>query len=192
MDEGMHPTNDLLCRFLQSKLPLKREVGKVTTSRVVDMLPLVHFFEKLVEWLGLSRNSGSLLAVLYAERYATGERLSLEELAEATSYSRSNVTLILSQLEAAGIVEGETDLNQTGRGRRRILYRIRKEIPSPVFLMIRTMEDRLHDSLDDLDVIKKTLSEDGPSIRRMLDDFGREIRSAIELLSRPPASSLKR
>ena len=54
------------------------------TKNVEDMLPLVHFFEKLVEWLGLSRNAGSILAVLYAERYRNRGRLSLEELAEAT------------------------------------------------------------------------------------------------------------
>ena len=162
------------------------------TKNVEDIFPLVRFFEKLVEWLGLSRNAGSLLAVLYAERYRNHGRLSLEELAEATSYSRSNVTLILSQLEAIGIVEGETDLNQTGRGRRRILYQINDEVPSPISLLVRTMEDRLHDSLKDIDGLRDTLGAESPSIGRMLDDLESDVRAALQLLSEPATKTLER
>jgi DNA-binding transcriptional regulator GbsR (MarR family) len=158
----------------------------MSTNNVGEMLPLVRFFEKIVEWLGLSRNAGSLLTVLYVEKYGDGRKLSLEELAEATSYSRSNVTLILSQLEALGIVEGETDLNQTGRGRRRILYSISDDVPSPIFLLVRTMEDRLRDSLGDIDGLRETLGAEIPHVDKMLVDFCKEIRDAIEILSESP------
>ena len=78
--------------------------------------PLIRFFEKQAEWIGLSKNAGPVLAALYTAKYETGERVSLEDLADSTSYSRSNVSLILTQLEALGIAIGEIDYSQTGRG----------------------------------------------------------------------------
>jgi DNA-binding transcriptional regulator GbsR (MarR family) len=158
----------------------------MTSNNVGGMIPLVRFFEKIVEWLGLSRNAGSLLAVLYSEKYGDGERLSLEQLADATSYSRSNVTLILSQLEALGIVDGETDLSQTGRGRRRLLYRIREDVPSPFFLMLRTMDDRLRDSLGDIESLRRTLGSESAHLDRMLDDFAEAAQDAIDSIAKPP------
>lgn len=156
------------------------------TNNVGEMLPLVRLFENLAEWLGLSRNSGSLLTVLYLEKYGDGQKLSLKDLAEATCYSRSNVTLILSQLETFGILQGEADLNQTGRGRRRILYSINDNAPSPIFLLIRKMEDRLRDSLGDMENLRQTLGAEVPHIDEMLDDFSEVAHAAISLLSQAP------
>jgi DNA-binding transcriptional regulator GbsR (MarR family) len=163
----------------------------MASSNVGQMIPLVRFFEKIVDWLGLSRNAGSLLAVLYSEKYRGDEMLSLEELADATSYSRSNVTLILSQLEALGIVEGETDLNQTGRGRRRILYRIQEALPSPFFLMLRTMDDRLRDSLGDIESLRQTLGPESAHLDRMLNDFAEAAQDAIDSIAESPKTTAR-
>jgi DNA-binding transcriptional regulator GbsR (MarR family) len=89
----------------------------MTESSLRAYSRLIRFFEKQVEWLGLARNAGPVLAVLNLAKYKSNTRMSAEEISESTSYSRSSVGLILSQLEALGLVFGEADYTQTGRGR---------------------------------------------------------------------------
>jgi DNA-binding transcriptional regulator GbsR (MarR family) len=146
--------------------------------------PIVRYFNKMVESLGLSRNSGSILALLYLEKYETGDSLNLDEIAEATNYSRSNVTLILSQLEAMGIVYGETDMSQTGRGRRRILYQLKDGVPSPISLLLKQMKDKLNDNLNEIGSLKESFGKDMPALKKMLDDFEEEVSEAIKSLTK--------
>jgi DNA-binding transcriptional regulator GbsR (MarR family) len=155
------------------------------------MGPIVRYFNKMVDSLGLSRNSGSILALLYIEKYKTGETLNLDEIAEATSYSRSNVTLILSQLEAMGIVYGETDLSQTGRGRRRILYRLAEGVPSPISLMLKQMTDKLADNLDEIESLKESFGSEMPALMKMFLDFEEEVKEAIKSLSKATTKTVK-
>jgi DNA-binding transcriptional regulator GbsR (MarR family) len=137
----------------------------------------------MVESLGLSRNSGSILALLYIKKYQNGGQLSLEEIADATHYSRSNVTLILSQLEALGLVYGETDLTQTGRGRRRILYRLADGSSSPVSLLLKKTNETLKGNLRELKSLKASLGSKMPSLMKMFNDFEEEVNEAINVMS---------
>ena len=80
--------------------------------------PLTRLFEKVAKWIGLSTNAGPVLASLFVESYSTGNRLSSDEICKGTGYSRANAGLIISQLEALGVIEGQRDYDQTGRGRK--------------------------------------------------------------------------
>ena len=83
------------------------------------MYPL---FEKLAEWVGLSDNAAPVLQVLCLEKYGQDRTLSSDEICEATRYSRSNTSLLLSQLEDIGLVKSQRDFSQTGRGRKKFRY----------------------------------------------------------------------
>ncbi|MHA2426196.1 MAG: hypothetical protein ACXAEF_15515, partial [Candidatus Thorarchaeota archaeon] len=107
--------------------------------------PLVRFFERQAQLLGLTKTTGLALATLYLAKYESGRKLTVDEVAKYTNYSRSNLGLILSQLEALGIVYSEADHKQAVRGRRRNLYTIDEEASSLIMLGIKTMMDRLSD-----------------------------------------------
>ncbi len=145
---------------------------------------LVRFFEKQVEWLGLARNAGSVLAMLYLAKYKTDTRMSAEEISEATSYSRSSVGLILSQLEALGLVFGEGDYTQTGRGRRRTLYTIEESGSSLASLIVKKTVDRLQSSIHEIESLEKLYGADASFVTQMLDDFKKEALESLAVYSR--------
>jgi DNA-binding transcriptional regulator GbsR (MarR family) len=153
---------------------------------------LIRFFEKQVEWLGLSRNTGPVLAVLYLSKYKDKTKLSAEEISEATSYSRSNIGLILSQLEALGLVYGEIDYDQTGRGRRRILYTIEEGVKSLLALGIKMNIDKLEESLRDMKTLKEIYKPDAPYVAKMMDDFRGETKSTLAALKEVTSKTVKR
>jgi DNA-binding transcriptional regulator GbsR (MarR family) len=144
--------------------------------------PIVRLFEKQVEWLGLSRNAGPILAAIFISNYRDGRKLNAEQIAEATSYSRSNVGLIISQLEALGIIYGEIDFSQTGRGRRRILYSVEKG-SSLASLAIRKTADRLEESIREIDNLLVLFNSDVPEMTKMLKKFKKEAEMCSESLS---------
>ncbi|MFW9807247.1 MAG: hypothetical protein ACFFFK_11015, partial [Candidatus Thorarchaeota archaeon] len=78
--------------------------------------PITRLFEKVAKWIGLSANAGPVLAALFMESYETGNRMSSDDICHSTGYSRANAGLIISQLEALGVIEGRRDYDQTGRG----------------------------------------------------------------------------
>jgi len=145
---------------------------------------LVRFFEKQIEWLGLARNAGPVLAVLYLTKYKTDTRMSAEEISESTSYSRSSVGLILSQLEALGLVFGEADYTQTGRGRRRTLYAIEESGSSLAALIVKKTVDRLQESIHEIESLEKLYEADAPFVAQMLDDFKKEALESFTTYSR--------
>jgi DNA-binding transcriptional regulator GbsR (MarR family) len=144
------------------------------------MPKVVRFFEESVERLGLSKNAGSVLAVLYAEKYNSGRKLSLEELAKATSYSRSSVTLILSQLKSLGIVQETMDSKQSGRGRRRILYDLEDGVKSPMALLVAQIRACLQDTIGEIEFLLEA-NKDVSYLNKMLNAFKKE----TELILRP-------
>jgi len=143
---------------------------------------ILHLFEKQVEWLGLSRNAGPILAAIYISKYRDGRKLNAEQIAKATNYSRSNVGLILSQLESLGLIYGDMDLSQTGRGRRRILYSVEKG-SSLASLSIKKTIDRLEESMREIDTLIALLNTDSPEMIKMLNKFKNEAETAITSLS---------
>ena len=163
----------------------------MSKHKMSELAPVVRFFDKIVEWLGLSRNAGSILAAMYLEKYDTDEKLSLEEIADETKYSRSNVALNLSQLESMGFVYGEPDSSQTGRGRRRILYHLSDNMVSPFSWMIRILQDRLNNGLKDVNSLKDTYSTDSMVIDRMLIDFEEEMKAILDRMTELPIKKVE-
>jgi DNA-binding transcriptional regulator GbsR (MarR family) len=145
---------------------------------------LVRYFEKQVEWLGLARNAGPVLAVLYLAKYKTGSKMSAEEISESTSYSRSSVGLILSQLEALSLAFGEADYTQTGRGRRRTLYTIEESGSSLASLIVKKTVGRLQESIHEIESLEKLYGSDAPFVTQMLDDFRKEALENLAVCNR--------
>ncbi len=73
-----------------------------------------------------------------------GSPLSPEEICSITGFSRSSVSVIISQLEVIGIVDGLIDSSQTGRGRRRTLYSISGGLSSLTLFGIKRISVELH------------------------------------------------
>ncbi len=140
-------------------------------STTDDYPDLVRFFEKQSDWLGLPRNTGPVLASLYVAKYESNERLSVDDICEFTNYSRSNVGLIISQLEALGLVYGAADYKQTGRGRRRILYSIDEEASSLISIGVKKMVDQLKEIVVNIDSLIELYSDDAPFIVKMLKEL---------------------
>ena len=138
--------------------------------------PIVRLFGKLSEWVGLSDNVAPAAAALFLERYGDEERLGSDDICEVTGYSRANAGLIISQLEALGVVSGQRDYEQTGRGRKRLLYKMETDIDSFVSLGIQRIADLLKSMLKDIDAIEQQYGEDDKRLAKMM----RDLRNAIE------------
>ena len=138
--------------------------------------PLTRLFEKVARWIGLSSNAGPVLAVFFLEQYGTAEKLSSEDICRLTGYSRANAGLIISQLEALGVVEGARDYDQTGRGRKRVLYSVKGSFTEIFELGVISIQDRLDGMIRDLDTIENLDSSFRPSLSRVL----KEVRTAAE------------
>ncbi|MFX1580580.1 MAG: hypothetical protein ACFFBJ_13105, partial [Promethearchaeota archaeon] len=115
--------------------------------------PITRLFEKVAKWIGLSINAGPVLAALFMESYDTGNRMCSDDICKATGYSRANAGLIISQLEALGVVEGRRDYDQTGRGRKRVLYAIDGTFGDIFNLGVMSLLDRLGAMMKDIQSI---------------------------------------
>ena len=138
--------------------------------------PVTRLFEKVARWIGLSSNAGPVLAALFLEQYGTAEKLSSEDVCRITGYSRANAGLIISQLEALGVIEGARDYDQTGRGRKRVLYSVNGSFTEVFELGVISIQDRLVGMTRDLDTIENLDSSFKPSIAHLL----KEVRAAVE------------
>lgn len=132
---------------------------------------MVRLFEKVAKWIGLSSNAGPVLAALFMEKYRTGGRLSSEEICECTGYSRANAGLIISQLEGLGIVDGQRDYDQTGRGRKRVLYTIPGGFSDVFALGVLTIQDRLESILKDIAGLEDFVDEKKGPIPELIRDM---------------------
>ena len=138
--------------------------------------PITRLFERIARWIGLSPNAGPVLAALFIEHYNSGERMSSDDICQVTGYSRANAGLIISQLEALGIIDGERDYDQIGRGRKRVLYTLNGTFSTIFDLGIISIQDRLDAMLKDLNAIEDIDSKPKGSLARLL----KEIRKSIE------------
>ncbi len=146
---------------------------------------IARLFEKIAKWIGLSSNAGPILAALFIEKYKTGNRLSSEDLCRATGYSRANAGLIISQLEGLGVIEGQRDYSQTGRGRKRLLYTIHGGFADIFQLGILSIHDRLESMMSDITHIEGT---EDPRFSQMLKDMRNVIdlkRSELQGMKQP-------
>jgi DNA-binding transcriptional regulator GbsR (MarR family) len=138
--------------------------------------PTTRLFEKVARWIGLSPNAGPVLAALFIEHYESGERLSSDDICQITGYSRANAGLIVSQLEALGVIDGQRDYDQTGRGRKRVLYTVNGTFADIFELGVISIQDRLNGMLKDLDTINNIDAGPKGSFAQLL----KEVRKAVE------------
>ena len=144
--------------------------------------PITRLFEKVAKWIGLSANAGPVLAALFMESYETGNRLSSDDICKATGYSRANAGLIISQLEALGVIEGQRDYDQTGRGRKRVLYSIDGDFGEIFNLGVMSLLDRLGAMMKDIQSIDDLRSGREDALKPMLRDIKKVIQERIESL----------
>ncbi|MHA1965302.1 MAG: hypothetical protein ACW97G_12035 [Candidatus Thorarchaeota archaeon] len=144
--------------------------------------PITRLFEKVAKWIGLSTNAGPVLAALFMESYETGNRMSSDDLCKATGYSRANAGLIISQLEALGIIEGQRDYDQTGRGRKRVLYSIDGDFGEIFNLGVMSLLDRLGAMMKDIQSIEDLRSGREDALKPMLRDIKKVIQARFDSL----------
>ncbi len=144
--------------------------------------PINRLFEKVAKWIGLSANAGPVLAALFIESYDTGNRMSSDDICKATGYSRANAGLIISQLEALGVIDGQRDYDQTGRGRKRVLYTIDGDFGDIFNLGVMSLLDRLGAMMKDIQSVEDLRSGREDALEPMLKDIRRVIKERIDSL----------
>ncbi|MFW9834723.1 MAG: hypothetical protein ACFFEK_12060 [Candidatus Thorarchaeota archaeon] len=154
--------------------------------------PITRLFEKVARWIGLSINAGPVLAALFMESYDTGNRMCSDDICKATGYSRANAGLIISQLEALGVVEGRRDYDQTGRGRKRVLYAIDGTFGDIFNLGVMSLLDRLGAMMKDIQSIDDLRSGREDSLVPMLNDIRKVIQGRIESLEAVSSAEITR
>ena len=151
--------------------------------------PITRLFEKVSKWIGLSTNAGPVLAALFMERYGTDNRMSSDEICKVTGYSRANAGLIISQLEGLGVVEGQRDYDQTGRGRKRVLYAIDGSFSDIFNLGVMSLMDRLGAMMKDLATIEKIMNGREDTLAPMFEDIKKVLAARMDELEVAPSSS---
>ncbi len=144
--------------------------------------PITRLFEKVAKWIGLSSNAGPVLAALVMENYETGNQMSSDDICKVTGYSRANAGLIISQLEALGVIEGQRDYDQTGRGRKRVLYSIDGSFEDVFNLGAMSLLDRLGAMMKDIHTIEDLRSGRDDGLGPMLKDISKIIQKRIDSL----------
>ncbi len=144
----------------------------------------VSFFVNFSEWLGLQRNAGMALATLYIAKDTDSEKMSAEDIAQVTGYSRSNVSLVLSQLEALNLVASENDDAQTGRGRKRILYTVSKNVTSPISFAVSKIMGQLQELNTALTNIEDHPNDKPKSLMKTIDEFQKEAERTVTSLAK--------
>jgi DNA-binding transcriptional regulator GbsR (MarR family) len=146
--------------------------------------PVTRLFEKVSKWIGLSTNAGPVLASLFMESYETGNRMSSDDICNATGYSRANAGLIISQLEALGVIEGRRDYDQTGRGRKRVLYAIDGSFGDIFSLGVMSLIDKLGAMMKDIHSIEDLRSGRKDNLAPMLDEIKKVVKGRIDSLEK--------
>ncbi len=144
--------------------------------------PITRLFEKVAKWIGLSTNAGPVIAALFIESYETGNRMSSDDICKVTGYSRANAGLIISQLEALGVIEGRRDYDQTGRGRKRVLYSIDGSFGDIFNLGVVSLLDRLGAMMKDIHSIEDLRSGREDNLAPMLNEIKKTIQTRMNSL----------
>lgn len=150
--------------------------------------PITRLFEKVAKWIGISTNAGPVLAALFTEKYSTGNKMSSDEICKVTGYSRANAGLIISQLEALGVIEGQRDYDQTGRGRKRVLYSINGSFSEIFNLGVMSLVDRIGAMMKDIATVENIMNGRQDAISPMLEDIKKVLTAHMDELEVAPAS----
>ncbi len=149
--------------------------------------PIVRLFAKLSEWVGLSDNIAPAAASLFLQRYGDEKPLGSEDICEITGYSRANAGLIISQLEALGVISGQRDYQQTGRGRKRLLYKTDMNIEGFFALGVERVVDQLQSMLSDIDAVEEEFGEKDKRLLKMMKELRDEIENNLAIFKELPA-----
>jgi DNA-binding transcriptional regulator GbsR (MarR family) len=143
----------------------------------------ISFCVETAEWIGLQRNAGVALATLYIVKGSEFEKLSAEDIASITGYSRSNVSLVLSQLESKRLVRSTTDNAQIGRGRKKILYSVGTGVITPLEFAVLQVMKKMKAFTSELETIEKGSVEEGESLRETVHEFKEEAELVFSSLT---------
>ena len=140
---------------------------------------MVKLTRRQLGWLGLSEASRDVLALLLVEDYWTGSPLSPEEICKMSGYSRGSMSVILSQLKSLGFIEGQTDSNQKGRGRRRVRYSMNGGLSGLVIFGIRKLRIDLEGLVGEMTAIEELLGKEEAAERdiiiQLIDEASRNV-----------------
>ena len=153
--------------------------------------PTTRLFEKVAKWIGLSVNAGPVLAALFIKDYENGERLSSDDICQITGYSRANAGLIVSQLEALGIIDGQRDYDQTGRGRKRVLYAVNGSFSDIFEIGIISIQDRLNGILKDLNTIDNIDAGPKGSFAQLMKEIRKSVENRKDELRKASSSDIQ-
>jgi DNA-binding transcriptional regulator GbsR (MarR family) len=159
-------------------------VEEMDNLSLADHSPLILFFEKKADWLGLPRNTGLVLTTMYLNKYLKDDKLSVDNICQVTKYSRSNVGVILSKLEAMGIVHSYPNIASNGRGRRKILYTINPKSKSLVTFGLKRIIDILDEFVESIDSLKEHYRNESPQIIEMLTDFESDSKKNLAIMKK--------
>lgn len=137
---------------------------------------LIRLCKKQLQWIGLSEAARDILVVLLVEKYWTNKQLSPEEIAVLTGYSRGSISVALSQLKTLGFVDGYSDFEQTGRGRKRIRYSL-----SGGFLVL------INFGIRRIRMDFEGINEEIQSMKLFLDPSETNAKRALELIEKETA-----
>ena len=149
---------------------------------------LIRLCKKQLQWIGLSEAARDILVVLLIERYWTNKQLSPEEIAVLTGYSRGSISVALSQLKTLGFVDGYSDFEQTGRGRKRIRYSISGGFLGLINFGIRRIRMDFEGINEEIQAMKLFLDPSETNARRALELIEKETALGASHLRRYAAS----
>ena len=153
--------------------------------------PTTRLFEKVAKWIGLSSNAGPVLAALFIRYYETGQRLSSDDICQITGYSRANAGLIVSQLEALGIIDGQRDYDQTGRGRKRVLYAVNGTFSDIFEIGMISIQVRLNGILKDLNTIDNIDAGPKGSFAQLMKEIRKSVENRKDELHKASSSDIQ-
>jgi len=109
-------------------------------------------------WIGLPRATSQVVSALYLHKCEHGGPLGQQEICDITHLSSSTVSMILSQLEAIGIVDRFIDNSYKSKGRRRLLFYLEMELNDLLYRGIKKVRAELQRILGDLHDFKQETS----------------------------------
>ncbi|MBD3406303.1 MAG: hypothetical protein GF411_09355 [Candidatus Lokiarchaeota archaeon] len=145
----------------------------ITPQKMIERL-----CKKIVDFWGLGENVASVLGQLVIAKYTDMKPLSAEYICDRVPYSRSSINTTLNTLESLEIISHTTDTSQTGRGRKKKLYRLRVSVDDLLELGLKMTLDRVKS----IEILSKKVHRDLKNIEPRLAVIAREIKEAADCL----------
>ncbi|MHA2027074.1 MAG: hypothetical protein ACXACG_00320 [Candidatus Thorarchaeota archaeon] len=132
------------------------------------------------QWIGLQRTSGVILSILYIHECTDREQLSIRRMSELTGLSASTISTICSQLEAFGIIVGQSGKSNQTRGRRKTVFSLRIGIHDLLHLGIKNYMNHVRRILGDIETIKNDSGFNDLDSHLTMDRVANEINQFLD------------